>query len=72
MGWMKIRSAAAYADVSPRTMRRLLKQGLRYSQLPSGRVLIKQSWIDEYLSQFESSQDEVREVVDEVIKKFTS
>ena len=70
MGWMKIKSAAAYADVSSRTMRRLLKQGLRYSRLPSGTVLIKQSWIDEYLTQFESSEDEVRQVVDEVVKKF--
>jgi predicted site-specific integrase-resolvase len=69
MGWLKIKRAAAYAGVSERTCRTWLKEGLRHARLPSGCVLIKEMWLDEYLEQFESSKNEVDNLVDQVWKE---
>ncbi len=72
-GWLKVKSAAKYADVSERTVRSWLKAGLRHCRLKSknpekrpGTVLIKPEWIDGYLLQFESQENEVEQIVDEV------
>ena len=40
-GWAKVKSAAKYADVSERTIRSLLKQGLKYSRVSSNMILIR-------------------------------
>ena len=64
-GWAKIKGAAAYAGVSERTLRKWLKNGLRHARLPSGTVLIKYSWIDEYLEGFEDThENEVNRIVE--------
>jgi len=49
MGWVKITNAAKYAGVSRRTIWTWLKEGLRYSRLPSNLILIKREWIDEFI-----------------------
>jgi excisionase family DNA binding protein len=51
-GWGKMKAAAKYAGVSPRTMRDWLKRGLRHSRFPTGTILVKYTDIDEYLSTF--------------------
>ncbi|HBZ35520.1 MAG TPA: hypothetical protein DEO33_03750 [Rikenellaceae bacterium] len=66
-GWVKITDAAKYADVSKRTVEDWLKQGLKYSRLPSGTRLIKFEWIDEYLESFMVSENEIDIVVDEIM-----
>ena len=70
-GWGKIKQAAEYSGLSIRTMRTLLKQGLRYSRLPSGTILINYKAIDEYLQKFEVNQSgghDVDRIVDEFMK----
>jgi len=52
-GWCKPSAGARYAGVSPKVFRGWLKDGLRHSQLASGRILIRYEWIDSYLQQFE-------------------
>ena len=42
-GWACIKKAAQYADVSVRTMRDWLKEGLKHSRLPSGTIRIRYS-----------------------------
>lgn len=68
-GYCKVKRAAQYAGVSERTFRKWLKDGLRHSRV--GRtILIKYSWIDEYLAKYEVLQNEVDEIVEEILKKF--
>jgi predicted site-specific integrase-resolvase len=68
-GWGKIKAASAYAGVSPRTMRKWLKQGLRHSRLPSGTIIISFDAIDEFLSSFEVQNDEVDQIIEEITKE---
>ena len=65
--WGKIKAAAHYAGVGERTFRSWLKEGLRHVRLPSGTILIKASWIDEFLKQFESdAEKEIDRIVNSI------
>jgi excisionase family DNA binding protein len=66
-GWAKIKQAAKYAGVSERTFRDWLKQGLRYSRLQTGHLLIKYSWIDEFLEQYENHENQQADLIDKII-----
>ncbi|MGD8389838.1 MAG: helix-turn-helix domain-containing protein [Desulfobacteraceae bacterium] len=66
-GWMKIPKAAEYAGLGTRTLRKLLRQGLRHSRLPSGTVLISIEAVDEFLAGFEVREDKVAQIVDAVV-----
>ena len=67
-GWAKIKQAAKYADISERTLRDWLKQGLKHSRLPTGTILIRYSDIDDWLESFAVNDDQVDRIVDEVCK----
>lgn len=69
-GWTKPKGGAAYGGTSERTLRGdWLKNGLRHVRLPSGRILIKFSWIDEFLGKYEVKPDDtVGELVDDIMK----
>jgi SpoVK/Ycf46/Vps4 family AAA+-type ATPase len=67
-GWGKIKPASKYAGVCERKMRDFLHQGLKYSRLPSGTVLIKFSHIDEFLGKFQTNEDQVENTVAEVLR----
>ncbi len=71
MAWVKTKAAARYAGISERTFRDWLKLGLRYSKLPSGTILIKLGWIDEFLSGFEVADggNQVDQIVSETLKE---
>lgn len=72
-GWVKIKSAAKYAGISERTFRDWLKTGLRHVKLPTGALLVKYMWIDDFLENHEvDSQKQVDEVVAEVCKELLS
>ena len=69
-GRFKIKTAANYADMSERTLRGWLKKGLRHSRLPSGTVLIKKEWLDEFLERYESDQGEdLDRIVNEILRE---
>ena len=57
-GWGKISQVAEYSGLSEKTLRSLLKQGLRHSRLPSGTIILKIEWVDEYLERYETPIDE--------------
>jgi excisionase family DNA binding protein len=71
LGWCKVKNAAKYADVSERTIREWLKEGLKHSRLPSGTIRIRYSDIDEYLEQFQVNDNLVDTVVDEIMNDFS-
>jgi hypothetical protein len=50
---LKPSEAAGYSGVSLKVFRSWLKDGLRHSQLPNGRILVSISAIDEFLNSFE-------------------
>jgi predicted site-specific integrase-resolvase len=67
-GWLKIKTAAKYIDVSPRTLRHYLKCGLKYSRLPSGSILIRREDLDIYLMKFiVAEENPVGQIVDDVV-----
>jgi len=66
--WLKIKSAALRQDLSERKMRDLLKEGLRHSRLPSGTILIKDEWLDEYFGSYEVKENQIDNIVDEVME----
>lgn len=71
--WGKVPTIAKYADLSPRTIRNLIKSGeIRHSRLSSGTILIKLSWIDEYLENREvrSTISQMDSVIGEVLANF--
>ena len=69
-GWLKIKTAARHAGHSdPRTVKGWIKKGLRHSKLPNGTILIKISWIDEWLEGHEVVENEVEKITDEIMKK---
>ena len=69
-GWGKIKSAAQYCDVSERTLRKWLKDGLKHVRVQgSGTILIKYSWLDEFLENFTVNQNHVDEIVSDVLKQ---
>ena len=62
-GWAKVKKAAKYADVSERTFRDWLKDGLRHSRV-RGTILISYAALDEYLMGFDdASEEDIRIVV---------
>ena len=69
-GWSSIKNAAKYADVSVRTMRRLLKLGLKHSRVSSGMIRIRYSDIDEFFMQYQVSENQIDMIVDEVLRDF--
>jgi hypothetical protein len=68
-GWAKIKPASVYAGVSPRTMRKWLKGGLKHSRLPSGTIIIGFDAIDEFLSSFEVQNNKLDQIVEEITKE---
>ena len=71
-GYAKVKAAARYAGVSERTFRGWLKEGLRHIRLRSGTILVPFSAIDEYLSRYEVSGEELDEIVNETLKGLLS
>ena len=69
--WASIKNAAKYADVSVRTMRDLLKRGLKHSRVSSGMIRIRYSDIDEFFMQYQVSENQIDKIVDEVLRGFT-
>ena len=67
-GWAKIKKAAQYAGISERTLRTWLKEGLVYSRVRSGTVLIHKDDIDQFIRNFQVTKNEVKEIVDEVME----
>ena len=70
VGWASAKSAAKYADVSERTIRKWIKEGLRHSRLPSGTIRIRYKDIDKYLEQFQFDDNFIDAVVDEIVNDF--
>ena len=69
-GWLRIKSAAKYADVSATTIREWNYRGLKRAKI-KGIVLIKTEWLDEWLERFQVDPDkkaETNDLVNEVLK----
>jgi hypothetical protein len=66
VGWNRINKAATKSDVSPRQVRRYLKEGLRHSRI-HGTVFISDEALDEFFKRHEVQVDEVSEIVDQVM-----
>lgn len=68
-GWGKIKACARYAGLSERSFRKFLAQGLKFSRLTTGTILIRYSDIDDFLYQFQVVENEVEKITDEICKE---
>jgi len=68
-GWGRIKEGAKHSGVKERTFRGWLKAGLKYSRLPSGTILIRYSWIDEFLEKYQVNENQVDRIVDQAVKE---
>ena len=69
-GFMPLAEAAAWAGVSPRTMRRWISQGLpRHQAGPRGKVLIRPGDIEQFLTRQQAAKPDLDAVVDEVMNE---
>lgn len=66
-GWLRIRDASKYASVSERTLREWLRQGLKHSKI-RGLILLKPSWIDEFIEGFAGSSNKADEIANSCLK----
>lgn len=66
--WGKVKTIAERSDVSPRTVRTWLKNGLPYSKV-RGTILIKFEQLDTFLESYSASSNEVDNIVAEVLGK---
>ena len=66
--WGKVKTIAERSDVSPRTVRTWLKEGLPYSKI-SGTVLVKLEHLDAFLESYSVSDNEIDNIVEEVLRK---
>jgi excisionase family DNA binding protein len=69
-GWATIKKAAKYADVSERTFRDWLKNGLKHSRLNAKTIRIRYSDIDEFLERYQVDDRLVDDLVDSVMRDF--
>ena len=67
-GWTKVKGAAKYMGLSPRTVRDLFKGGLKHVQMPTGTILLKYAWADEFLKQYEKCENVVDDAANEICK----
>ena len=66
-GWFRIKSAAEYCDVSTKTFRGWLKQGLPHSRLERC-VLINRTELDQWLERHAVDVNQVDEIVDRIME----
>ena len=68
-GYLPLRDAAAWAGVSPKTMRRWFMKGLpRHQAGPREKVLVRLSEIETFLTTQVMPQINLGEIVDDVLK----
>ena len=66
--WGKVKTIAERSDVSPRTVRTWLKDGLPYSKV-RGTILIKFQQLDAFLESYSVSDNQIDNIVEEVLRK---
>lgn len=66
--WGKVKTVAERSDVSPRTVRTWLKEGLPHSKV-RGTILIKFEQLDVFLESYSVSDNQIDRIVDEVLGK---
>ncbi len=73
LGFLSLQSAAQWADVSERTIKRWLERGLpRYQAGPRSKVLIKPGDIEAYLTRHQANPPNIDAMVDEVMNELVS
>ncbi len=68
-GFMPLAEAAAWAGVSPRTLKRWIALGLpRYQAGPRSKVLIRPSDVEQFLTRQQAQKRDLDKMVNEVIE----
>lgn len=65
-GWMKVKTAARWVDMSPRTIWAWIAEGLPHVRV-RGTVLIKRECLDAWLEAHAGNVNRLDQVVDEIL-----
>jgi predicted site-specific integrase-resolvase len=69
-GYLSLKKAAAWADVSQKTIKRWIASGLPvYQSMPGGKVLVKPQEIDQFLQKRQAPQIDVDALVNETLRE---
>lgn len=69
-GYLSLNTAAAYADVSTKTLRRWIAAGLPvYQGSTGGKVLVKPQDIDQFLTRRQVPQVDINALVNETLRE---
>lgn len=60
-GYLKIKSAAKFVDVSERVIREWLKNGLPHSRINKKLILIKKESLVNFIDRFESTSNDLKD-----------
>ena len=72
-GFLSLEHAADYADVSVKTVKRWIQQGLpKYQAGPRSKVLIRPGDIEAYLTRHQANPPNIDSMVDEVMNELVS
>ncbi len=69
-GWTKPKGGAEYANVTLKTFRGWLSEGLKHSRLPSNRILVKYTDIDTFLERYSVTESRVSKIVNSIMEGF--
>jgi hypothetical protein len=69
-GYLSLKKAAAWADVSSKTVKRWIAAGLPvYQSMPGGKVLVKPQEIDSFLQKRQAPRVDVDALVNQTLKE---
>ena len=72
-GYMSLEDAAAWAGVSPRTLKRWFRRGLpTYQAGPREKVLVRPGDIDQFLTRNQAPTRDLGAMVEEVLQSFNN
>ena len=68
--WGKVQDISDYSGLSVRTVRDLLKIGLKYSRLPSGTILVRFIDVDAFLESFSVVRENgLDDIVNKIVRE---
>jgi hypothetical protein len=72
-GYLSLKKAAAWADVSQKTIKRWIAAGLPvYQSMPGGKVLVKPHEIDDFLQRRQVPRVDLDALVEQTLKEMES
>ena len=71
-GFITIEQAAQHVGVTPRTLRKWLKEGLKHVRVSSRLIRTKMAWVEDFMGSRLHSRNHIEELVNSVLGDLVS